>query len=103
MRLDSLLERQRAIAAQADPHKCSACGRHLDRWYYGYPLPLCAFCIDARSWGTCPICGWCVRQNPAGSGVLANHGLKGDPCLGSGQCPAGAGQPEAAQAGQTSD
>jgi hypothetical protein len=80
MSLQELIDRQLAIAAQADPHHCSQCGRDLDRWYYGFPLPLCARCMGARLWGTCPRCGAHVRQSPAGSGVLTSHGPNGTPC-----------------------
>jgi hypothetical protein len=42
------IEQQLAIAKKADPHHCSECGRDLDRWYDGFPLPLCCFCNDVR-------------------------------------------------------
>lgn len=85
MSLQDLLDRQLAIAAQADPHHCSECGRELERWHYGFPLPLCAFCIDARNWGYCPDCHGTYRQEPPGSGVPVIHGPKKNPCPGSGK------------------
>ena len=45
MSLQESLDQDLAIARQADPNHCSKCGRYLDRWYYGFPLPLCTFCI----------------------------------------------------------
>jgi hypothetical protein len=90
--LDTLLERQLAIAAQADPRHCSKCGRYPERWYYGFPLPLRCFCIDVRMWGHCPRCGGTVRQEPPGSGVLTVHGPKDNPCPGSGMHPASTDQ-----------
>jgi hypothetical protein len=75
-----LIDRQLVIAAQADPSRCSECGRHLERWYYGFPLPLCCFCVGRRLWGQCPDCGMTVRQTFGGSGVLTAHGPNGTPC-----------------------
>jgi len=92
---NALIERQLAIAEKADPHHCSRCGRHLGRWYYGFPLPLCPICVDIDKWMTCPCCGWMVRQDPPGSRVLGVHGGRNwVPCPESGkQIPA---DPEAA-------
>lgn len=98
--LDALLERQLAIAKQADPHHCSRCGTYLDRWYCGFPR---VRCMDIGKWTTCPRCGWSVRQDPPGSGVLAPHGGRNwIPCPESGQLAApGESGPEAEQIART--
>jgi hypothetical protein len=82
---NALIERQLIIAEQADPHHCSRCGRDLGRWYYGFPLPLCAGCNDIGKWGCCPVCLRICRQDPPGSGALVPHGPTKKPCPGIGQ------------------
>ena len=83
---NAAIEHDLAIAKQADLHHCSKCGTYLDRWYYGFPLPLCCHCVDIGKWTTCPRCGWHVRQDPPGSGVLGVHGGRNwKPCPESGK------------------
>lgn len=53
--LDALLAMQLAIADQQDPYHCAVCQRHIGWWHYGFPFPLCCFCIE-RTRGNPRLC-----------------------------------------------
>jgi hypothetical protein len=76
--LDALIRRQLCIAAQADPHHCSDCGRYLWFWYYGFPLPLCAACIDRqRRRYLCPACALPLDRRGPFDGTEPSSGVPG--------------------------
>lgn len=58
--IDALLHLQLWIAARQDRHHCSVCGRHIG-WFYGFPFPLCCWCVDKRTGPvqlSCPPTPW---------------------------------------------
>ena len=49
--MDTLLTLQ-LIQCEYVPHDmCSGCARDLGMWFYGFPMPLCVFCLDLRRRG----------------------------------------------------
>ena len=49
--LDALLTLQLIQCEYVPQDNCSQCDRDLGRWFYGFPMPLCPFCMDRERAG----------------------------------------------------